>query len=212
MHHICVDRQAFQDWESCLEEAGVSRIRLKMKHTGQPRDRWPQHDPWKLPVFAVWVGGCFKCFVDLDLWNKNRTNIKAYKSSLEDDKIVVNLFASEFYVYHNFRGPRLVKSLHFRLVKPQRVAPQRTNSWGSSVFGPGENTLERRWDLVSWRFLKLEFRKAWNLEFCCYGDPGHYWKWFGICLPSFRMLEFNDRVVKVGMFLFGVSWPHVGVA
>lgn len=26
--------QAFQDWESCLEETGVSKVRLKMKATG----------------------------------------------------------------------------------------------------------------------------------------------------------------------------------
>ena len=200
MHHICIQISInSMRWPSGLPGLGeLLRRGWGLAHSTQDETHrtatgqvlWSQHDPWKLPVFAVWVGGCFKSFVDLDLWNKNRTNIKASKSSLEDDKIVVNLFASEFYVYHNFRG-------HFWLVKPQRLAPQRTNSWGSSVFGPGENTLERRWDLVSWRFLKLEFRKAWNLGFCCYGDPGHYWKWFGICLPSLRMLEFNDRVVKV---------------
>eukprot|EP00913_Durusdinium_trenchii_P020109 g18897.t1 len=29
--------KAFQDWESCLEEAGLSKVRLKMKRTGQIR-------------------------------------------------------------------------------------------------------------------------------------------------------------------------------
>ena len=29
--------EAFQDWESCLEEAGLSKVRLKMKRTGQIR-------------------------------------------------------------------------------------------------------------------------------------------------------------------------------
>lgn len=35
--------QAFQDWESCLEETGVSKVRLKMKTTGALFEKpfWP---------------------------------------------------------------------------------------------------------------------------------------------------------------------------
>lgn len=40
--------KAFQDWESCLEEAGVSRIRLKMKHTGQIHEGQVYLDPVRI--------------------------------------------------------------------------------------------------------------------------------------------------------------------
>lgn len=132
MHHICIQFSInSMRWPSGLPGLGeLLRRGWGLAHstqdethrtaTGQPRDRWSQHDPWKLPVFAVWVGGCFKCLVDLDLWNNNRTNIKAYKSSkssLEDDKIVVNwsicsLPSSMSIITSGALGPWLVKSRH----------------------------------------------------------------------------------------------------
>ncbi|CAK9115192.1 unnamed protein product [Durusdinium trenchii] len=40
--------KAFQDWESCLEEAGLSKVRLKMKRTGQIHEGEVHYDPTRI--------------------------------------------------------------------------------------------------------------------------------------------------------------------